>query len=157
MGIRKTTEIKIKRLEGISENEDPKCEIIAKGVATGCIVSGAFLEAAVQCGEYHLLFITNDCPFEETLNIYLFDKQWRLLDSAEMFCIYSTGSFSDLTLIEPNRARFLFFGDTDWEVEIFDVPKFRFPGLGEPVGVIREFGFSRHFLVRGSPKPKDCL
>ena len=157
MSIRKTTEIKIKLVEGISENEVSNCEIIAKGVATGCIVSGIYLEAAIQYEDYHLLFITNDCPFEERLNIYLFDKQWLLLDSADMFCIYSTGSFSDLTLIEPNRARFIFFGDTDWEVEIFDAPKFRFPGTGEPPGVIRKFGFSRHFLVRGSPKPMDRL
>ena len=157
MSIRETTEIQIKLLKEVSENADPRCEIVAKGVATGSVVPGAYLEAAVQWGECHLLFLTNDCPFEETLNIYLFDKQWRLLDSAEMFYIYSTGSFSDLKLTAPNRAQFRFFGDTDWELEIFDAPQFRFPWLGEPVGVIRGFGFTRHFLVRGSPKPTNRL
>lgn len=154
MNMRIATEIEVKRIAGLSESEAPQCEIVAGEIATGCIIAGAYLEAAVQWGECHLLFLTNDCPFEETLNIHLFDKQWRLLDSAVIGCIYSTGSFSDLKLTAPNRVQFHFFADTNWEVEIFDRPRFCLRWFGESHSVMREFGFSRHLLVRENRKPK---
>jgi hypothetical protein len=154
MNLRKATEIELKLIDAGGEYEAPRCEIIAGASATGLVVSGAYLEAAIQWGDYYLLFVTDDVPFEEFLSIYLLSKQWRLLDSAMIGCIYSTGSFTDLDLAEPNRVQFRFIGDTDWAVELFDQPRFRFPWLGEPRGVMREFGFSRHFLVRGNPKPE---
>jgi hypothetical protein len=154
MNMRIATEIEVKLIEGISESEVPKCEIVAEKVATGRIIAGAYIEAAIQWGNYYLLFITDDCPFEEILRIYLLSKQWLLLDAAVIGCIYSTGSFSALKLTEPNRVQFRFFADTNWEVEAFDRPQFRLPWFGEPAGVMRKFGFSRHFLVRENPKPE---
>jgi hypothetical protein len=135
-----------------SKSGIPISEIIVNGIATGKYVSGAVLEAVVQCNKLYLLFLTDDIPFEEMLSVYLFDNQWHLLDSARIGGIYTTGSFSALKLSQPNLIYFHFIGNTNWCIEILSNPKFRFPlVISEPQGVYRDFGFSRHFLVHGYP------
>lgn len=66
-------------------------------------------EAALRWNDYVLLFLTDDVPFEETLNIYLLDKDLNVIDLARMYFMYATGIFSDLDLSEPDTVRFRFF------------------------------------------------
>jgi hypothetical protein len=152
MNMRLTDELTIKLMEGLPGDAVPVSEIFIHGTPTGKKVSGALLAAAVQWQDKYLLFTTDDCPFEEFLGIRLLDSQFNLLDSAQIGAIYNTGTFSELKLHEPNAVSFLFIGDTTWRVELLTTPGFRLPFFSEPAGVWREFGFRRHFIVRGNPQ-----
>lgn len=154
MNMRVAIEISAKVIEEKGEVEVPTSEIVVSGKSTGKFVSGAVLEAAVQCDERYLLFFTDDVPFEEMLSIHLLDNQWHFLDSARIGGIYTTGTFSALKLCEPNLVHFRFIGDTDWVVEILSRPMFRLPFVSDPPGVYRAFGFSLHFLARENPHRK---
>lgn len=153
MELHKLDNLTVKVLNPDRDNEIPRSEIFQNAMPIGKYVTGAILEAAVQWREWYLLFLTDDCPFEDTLNIHLFDEQFNALDSAAMYWMYSTGVFKSLELIQPNIAQFRFFGDTTWSVELLREPTFRLPFFTEPLGVWRSFGFSRHFRVHGNPRP----
>jgi hypothetical protein len=137
-----------------SESESPRSELIIDGIPTGQIVPGAVLEAAVEWKSCHLVFMTDDVPFEEMLRILLLDSQLKLLDSAQIGGPYSTGSFSSLTLREPDTVQFRFIGGTTWSVQLLSTSRLRVPFISEPRGVHRAFGFSRRFVVRGNPIPQ---
>ena len=152
--MRTADELTIKRVAPPDERDVPKSEISIEGKPTGKFVPGAFLEAAVQYDDFYLLFMTDDIPYEEALRILFLDKTLKILDSALLGGPYSTGWFSALSLEEPNTIRFRFIGDTTWSIELLSRPRFRIPFLAEPPGVHRPFGFFRHFLVRGNPRPR---
>ena len=143
-----------RRLEQRSENEIPRSELVVDGVPTGQIVPGSVLEGAVEWRSCHLLFMTDDIPFEELLRILLLDSKLNLLDSAQIGSPYSTGSFSSLRLKEPDIVQFRFIGGTTWSVQLLSTSQLRLPFISEPPGVHRAFGFFRYFIVRGSPVPQ---
>jgi hypothetical protein len=90
---------------------------------------------------------------EEVMSIHLLSGDGRLLDSATLGGPYTTGAFSDLSLHPPNRVGFRFIGDADWSIEILPDLAFRLPLHADAPGVRRPLGFSRHFVVHGSPTP----
>lgn len=152
--MRMAQELTIRQMHGTKDGEPPQSEIFIHENPTGKFVQGLVLEAAVFWENRYLLLTTDDCPFEEMLGIRLLDAGFNLLDSARIGGIYSTGSFDSLELIEPNRLRFLFIGDTWWDIELLPHRRFRLPWVSEPSGVWRSFSFSRHFIVRGNPQPE---
>lgn len=154
MHILSSAELSVTRVAGLADDAPPLCEIIRNGQATGHKVEGAVLESAARWRSFYLLFTTDDTPFEELLHIHLLDAELRLLDSATLGGIYSTGAFSLLESADPDTLRFRFIGDTDWSVQVLAEPGFRAPLLSEPAGVSRPWGFSRHFIVRGQPQPE---
>lgn len=131
----------------------PTSEIIARGVPTGKIVDGAIFEAALRWNEYLLLFLTDDAPFEDGLNIYLLDMRLDIVDSAQMCFMYSTGIFSDLDLTLTDTVRFRFFGEIVWTLTLFPEKKFAFPIISDPIGVSRPFTFFRRFRISGRSLP----
>lgn len=140
--------------EGNDETE-PSSEVFINGESTQKYTAGATLEAAVSWNDNYLLFMTDDVPNEEMLRVVLLDNRLDKLDSAIIGAPYSTGSFSSLALIPPDRVSFNFIGDCTWEIELLSQPGFRIPLFSEPKGVWRAFGFNRHFIVHGQPKPQD--
>lgn len=137
-----------------ADGDMSRCVLLRDGVPVGQRLPGAILEAALQCQDHYLLFITDDVPYEEALHIVLLDAQWHTIDRATLSGPYTTGSFTGLNLHAPSTVRFRFFGDTDWELELLSASAFRVPLLGDPVGVTRPFGFTRRFVLRGKPKPQ---
>lgn len=152
MELRQLETITVKVLNPDKDKEVPRCEILQNWVPVGKHVAGAVLEAAIQWRELYLLFLTDDCPFEETLNIHLLDEKFNALDSATMFWMYSTGMFESLQLIQPNIVQFCFFGDRTWAVELLRKPAFRLPFITEPCGVWRRWSFSRRFKILESSR-----
>ncbi len=158
-GVRIASDLTIQRLAETGADKAPKSEVLLNGRATGRQVAGAVLEAAIQWENFYLLFLTDDVPYEEMLRVVLLDQQLNPVDSALIGGPYSTGSFSALQLREPNRVDFRFIGGADWCIELLPRPRFRLPlfsQLREPKGVYRAFGFSRHFIVRGNPRPQEA-
>jgi len=135
-----------------SERTLAHSRIIADGRDTGRIVAGEILEAAVAWGHYHLLFITDNTPFEEHLRIFLLDARWKVVDCATLGAIYSTGVFSDLELAPPNSLHFRFFGGVTWTLELLDHDVMSLP-FSDPKGVSRPFGFRKRFRIHGHPLP----
>jgi hypothetical protein len=125
----------------------PTSELWAAGGPTGVIVSGAVFEVALRWGEYLLLFLTDDVPFEDGLNIHLLDKNLKVVDSAHMAFMYSTGIFSDLDLTQSDSVSFCFFGGMVWTLKLFSKKKFAFPIISDPLSVSRPFKFSRMFQI----------
>lgn len=156
MELRQLENLSVKLLNPDRDKKIPRSVIFQNAKPVGKDVSGAILEAAVQWREWYLLFLTDDCPFEDSLNIHLLDEQFNALDSVAMFWMYSTGVFKSLKLIQPNIVQFRFFGDSIWRVELLQKPTFRFPYFSEPLGVWRSLGFSRHFKVYGNPRPEGA-
>ena len=132
----------------------PRSELMLNGQPTGKIVDGAILEAAIRWNDLLLAFVTDNIIHEETLRIYLLDAKLNIVDSAQLGWMYATGVFSLLELCPPNIVRFLFFGGTDWTLELFDEEVFAIPFFSEPRGVSKPFRFHRRFQISGKPKPE---
>jgi hypothetical protein len=139
------------RVVAAGEDAAPTSELVYQGAPTGVVLAGAMLEAAVAWNESYLLFLTDDIPYEDSLHIHLLDANFQSQDTASLSSIYSTGSFSALTLMPPDQLVFRFFGDMDWRVELLSRPTARVPFLSEPAGVKRPMGFSRRFIIRAAP------
>ncbi len=135
-----------------SEKTLARSKIIIDGRDTGRVVNGEILEAAVQWANHHLLFITDNTPFEEYLRIYLLDDQWRTVDCAVLGTMYSTGVFSDLELVPPNTLYFRFFGGITWTLELLNHNVMSLP-FSDPRGVSRPFSFRKRFRIYGEPLP----
>lgn len=147
-------EMTLRRLADTSDDAVPRCEILLNGAPSGREVSGALLEAAVATAGRFLLFTTDDVPFEDMLGLHLLDADLRPLDSAQLGGPYTTGSFSALELLPPDRVRFRYIGDTAWTLVLLPRPELRTPFNAEPAGVRRGFSLSRHFTLEGRPQPQ---
>lgn len=153
MELRQLDNLTLKVTNADKDNEEPRSEILQNATPTGKYVTGAVLEATVQWDSWYLLFLTDDCPFEEALNTHLLDEHFDSIDSAVIGWIYNTGVFESLTLVQPNIVQFRFIGDITWRIELLQERAFRLPFFTEPRGVWRHWGFSRHFKVHGNPRP----
>lgn len=132
----------------------PQSELMLNRQPTGVVIDGAVLEAAIRWHDLLLVFVTDDIMHEDTLRIYLLDARLDIVDSAKLGWIYATGAFSLLELCPPDTVRFLFFGDTDWALELFDKDVFAVPFFNEPRGVSKPLRFHRRFQITGDPKPE---
>jgi len=150
-----TSEFALRPIGPPSSEEMPQSELMLNRQPTGLIVDGAVLEAAIRWHDLLLAFVTDNIMHEETLRIYLFDAELNIVDSARLGWMYATGVFSLLELCPPNTVRFLFFGDTDWTLELFNEEVFCIPFFKDPRGVSRPFRFHRRFQITGNPKPES--
>ncbi len=140
-------EFSIKLISEAAETEIPKCQIYINETATDSILQGAILEAAIKYQEFYLVFTTNDCPYEDTLNIHYLDQDLRILDQATLSWPYGTGSFILINILQPNRIRFQFFTRDDWEITLYPKAQWLIPYLSEPRGVWRKFKFNHYFKI----------
>lgn len=150
------TDYSIRLIKEGTSDEAPLCEVMISEAATGKILEGAVFKAALKWHEYILLFVTDDVPFEEGLNIYLLDSMLNVVDSAKMYFMYSTGIFSNLDLSQDDTVRFQFFGDEVSILRLYDKKKFAIPFLSTPLGVHHQLTFFRRFEIsRLSPATRS--
>lgn len=140
------------RLTG--DPEQLQSRVFVNGEATTTLVAGAYLEACVEWHDSYLLFLTDNIPHEDMLNIHLLNKKFDLLDSAVLGTMYSTGSFSDLQITGENTLTFRFIGGIDWTLELLTEPRFALPLFSDPKGVSRRFKFKHYFDIKGNPLPE---
>jgi hypothetical protein len=131
------------------DGEELRSHLLRRGLDTGTLVPGAFLEAQLPLGEEHLLFLTHDCPFEEQLDICLLDAGDRLVDRVSLMAPYSSGDFQNLIVDSPSSARFDFFGSEKWRISVYARPRAFVPLLWItlPAGVHRRFSWHRRLVV----------
>jgi hypothetical protein len=152
--MRIANEIAIRCVTSATNDREPESELLLDCRATGKIITGACLEAAVRWSSCYLLFLTDNIAYEEFLRILLLDDQLNRIDSAQIGTPYSTGSFESLKLIGTNRVSFRFMGETPWTVDLLDKPGLRLPLVSEPRGVWRGLRFKRRFIVARNPTPE---
>ncbi len=150
MNVLNSGEFLTKQISEASETEIPKCQIYINGTATDSILEGAILEAAIKYQDCYLVFTTNDCPYEDTLNIHYLDQDLSILDRASLSWPYGTGSFTLRNILQPNRVKFQFFTRDDWEITLYPKAQWLIPYLSEPRGVWRKFKFNHHFKISKS-------
>lgn len=128
----------------IGDETKPQSRVLADGRDTGAIADGVVLEAALVSHDRHLLFTTDDVPFEEGLHIQLFDPGWARIDHADMVWLYATGTFRDLRIVAPEALTFVFFDGPAIRLDLLAVPVRRLLP-GGPRGVHRDFAARRWF------------
>jgi len=133
----------------------PLSEVLLDGAPTGTIVDGAILEAALAWHDLTLAFVTDDIAHEDTLRVYLFNRDVALIDWATLGAMYATGAFSGLEIVAPDVVRFRFMGGTPWTLTLMDRPRLTLPFLSDPVGVRRPIRLSRRFNLAGQPRPES--
>lgn len=151
MEIIKNDDITLKVISKATEARSPRSEINIKEGKLRLVINGINLEACFKYDEYYLVFTTNGCPFEESLNIYLLREEGKIIDSATAFWPYNTGSFTLLGIAEPNLVQFSFFNGKNWQIKIFKDRRLCVPFFSEPSGIWRKVKFSRYFGVSEIP------
>lgn len=125
-------------------------QVVFHGQDLGEPVPAVRLEVAYVWKErYLLVFATADCPYEETVYIYLFDLHAnRLLDKAALW-FWGLGFFTEPKVLSSSRVSFIFFPDSFCKVELLDSPRHVFRNIfGKEIGYIwRPFAKKRYFVV----------
>ena len=86
-------------------------------------VAGAVLETQFSDGDRHLLFVTEDIPYEESLHILLVDSELLLIDSLVLSENYAPGILKNICAIQPNKIVFSFFDAKErWHLTVADKP-----------------------------------
>ena len=151
MKLLNNSEFSLKRVSDGTETESPKSQLVIDGKEVDSFVVGAVLEACVKHGNFYLIFTTNDCPYEESLNIYFLNLSYDILDKAVLVWPYKTGLFEILDITQSNLVDFKFFEEKSWQVEIFSHKRTLIPYISEPRGVWRKLKLKHHFKIREKP------
>lgn len=103
--------------------KQPVMQIAIENKAIEQWLPGAWLEEVFSSpnGDY-LVFSTDDCPFEEGLNIILLSSTGHLLDVKTISSLYSTGYPRDLRVEDPQTVLFSFFDSDLWRVQVSPGP-----------------------------------
>lgn len=125
----------------------PRAKLVLRGVETCFDVPGAVLDAAFQVGDETLLFLTDDVPFEEGLNICLVDQKGSLLDCVALAAAGATGSLHHVRRLGQRLFAFSFFTDTPMQVVVWDVPRIALPQIGLRKGIHRAFSLKGRLSV----------
>ncbi|AVF95397.1 hypothetical protein AL552_17380 [Vibrio diabolicus] len=144
--------IEIRDVEEGSEYISEKILLAIEGKLANSFVKGAQVEYGIKFDNNYVIFITDDILNEETLRIYLFDLNARLVDYLYIGSAYSTGYLQELTLQKDGSISFLFIGDTLWNVKVLSKAKMIIPFISNPKGVTRKNVFSSFLQVQSSPK-----
>ncbi len=140
-------EVSLELLESATATTSAKSIIKIRNSQIAIGVNGACLECCIRCGDNYLLFTSDDCPFEETVNIYLLSRDNRILDRAAIYWPYAAGIFELIAVSEPNVVHFKFIAEKIWKLQIFHKQHLYVPYLFEENGVHRGFSLQRHFKI----------
>ncbi|MFY0524789.1 hypothetical protein ACN28I_17055 [Archangium gephyra] len=97
------------RRESLEESARPGA-LLHEGRETGLEIHAAVLNAQFSMKpDLYLLFFTDDCPYEEELQIILLDKHLKLMDGVKLGGMYTPGILSDIREEGENQLSFAFF------------------------------------------------
>lgn len=100
--------------------EGPRSQLIFRTRPLEMVVAGAVLEAQFATGDEFLLFVTDDCPYEEVLHLYLLDAGMAVVDRVDIGGPYAPGILRDLEPAGPACVEFSFIGNERWRVSVRD-------------------------------------
>lgn len=100
------------------ENDLPRAELLFQNQETGIVIDGVALEKQFSFEEKFLLFLTEDCPYEEGLHIYLLDQELQILDGIELAGAYASAILDDVQVENDGIVTFAFFGSDTWRLHV---------------------------------------
>lgn len=117
----------------------PHLQLLRDNQPFGEPLKGALIEAQYQVDEQrHLLFVTDDVPYEATLRLYLINRDAEILDSLEFGGYLATGALEDLHIVDKQTIEFSFIhlkrcrltvkDESGWEKPLALTPGVRRPG-----------------------------
>lgn len=83
---------------------------------------GSTIEDCISVGDQTLIFLTEDCPFEEALHIALVSADGALLDHVEVSSPYATGSYKKLKDFDGEGMTFSFFDNVSTRLSLSQKP-----------------------------------
>ncbi|OJH41922.1 hypothetical protein [Cystobacter ferrugineus] len=99
--------------------------LVRDGKALDFTVEGLLLEAQFELDDGScLVWLTQDCPFEELLSVYLVGREGQLLDALSAGVPYTPGLLS-IRAVGPLWVEFSFFGDAPYRLQIEPRARFR--------------------------------
>ena len=127
------------------EGELPKAQLLWRGEPSVLVLDGVHLEHQSRIADKYLLFVTEDCPFEEGLHIYLIDDNKQVLDALEIGAPYAPGVLKNVQSMGGSAMSFSFFGEDHWRLEVRDKPALTFNRPLSPVKY-KQGALGRHWL-----------
>src|SRR5262245_18137679 len=96
-------------IESRGEHEPYRARLLLEGHPTSLVLDGHHLESQLRTRAGHaLLFVTDDCPYEEQLHIFLLSDALEVLDSLTLGRMYQPGVLRDLSLTDRDQLGFAF-------------------------------------------------
>ena len=138
----------------IASSSTYKSSVSIEGKQVNQEIEGVYFELCLKLKQQYLVFMTDDIPGEDMLHIHLLAEDLSIIDSATIGGMYSTGSFKNLSIQEPNQVKFNFIGGNEWRVEVLEDKVFSLPFISSPKGVSRKNTFHQHFRIYGDPQPE---
>lgn len=109
-------------------------------------VEGLYLEAQLEVNKGYLLFLSENCPFEECLHIYYLDSALKICDQINLGVIYAPGTFKLLTLAN-NSVEFQFFGQDRWRLTVLAQPRRDMIDMSFISSRPLQFLLTKHYLL----------
>ncbi|EPX55865.1 hypothetical protein D187_008120 [Cystobacter fuscus DSM 2262] len=132
------------------DSERGTSRLVRDGKALGFTVEGLLLEEQLELEDGScLVWLTQDCPFEELLSVYLVGREGQLLDSVSAGMPYAPGILSIRT-VGPDWVEFGFFGDASYRLQVEPLARFR---RWLPVGWRYHRWLARHRLTVNKLRP----
>ncbi len=98
--------------------EDSKSQLLFEGreiiVANGEIIEAQF---KTDSGQY-LLIISDNCPYEDGINFYLFSDDLKILDQLSICQSYTSVQFENVQIIDDSTIEFSFVSEKKNRVKI---------------------------------------
>ncbi|ENX15746.1 hypothetical protein F895_02292 [Acinetobacter sp. CIP 64.2] len=115
-------------IQDMTDKSLPLSEVLVKGKKTGVMVEGKVLEGVVCVYSHcYLLFLSQDCIFEENLTLALVDLDKNIL--LESLCIgqaYQTDIFTGPRICN-DKILFEFLAEKTWVLQVLQTARIRFP------------------------------
>lgn len=111
--------------------EMPRSRLLWQGQDTGVELDGVALVHQDVVSAGMLLFITEDCPYEEALHVYLVGPDHRVRDALEIGAPYVPGLLTQVQWLGGDEVSFVFPADEHWRLRVAPEPRrrWRWPGL----------------------------
>jgi hypothetical protein len=114
-------------LPQVNDTTPAMARICLDGRPTALTLRGEVLAAAFARVDGFLLFLGDDVPWEEGLNVHLLDAALVCRDSVFMGWPYTPGMFSGLQVRSPDVVEFCFPGETQWRLTVLPAPRLALP------------------------------
>lgn len=105
--------------EGAAGSEPPRAHLMHEGRELGLMLDGATLEAQFRVPpDYYLLILTDGCPYEESLHIYLLDTALAVRDTLHLGAPYTSGMLDNVQILEEDTLEFTFTESARYRLKV---------------------------------------
>lgn len=108
----------------LEKNLDGYSTLFFRGESCDIEVSGFNIEEQFKVDSFYLIFITDNCPYEEYLYIYLLNDKIDILDSLDVGFPYVSGILRNIKEISDTIINFDFHNDITYQLSILSKKSF---------------------------------